>query len=245
MMSTKQSDVIHGVGYALKQTTNARFARAVMLILTEMGFSLVFPLVRRSMGERRLSFWYMSIMTGFALGMAALLEIYPLYIGIYLAIVWLAALYHMFEIQRKNFKGVLWHSLFHGHAVLEPLLVRLPSGKNFWAREIVLEPLLIMIIGKILYFTLDQGLGALISMSGVFMVIRGVTHYRQYREDLLDQKDNLIEAEYALSVFEGAPVEDTAGFTVPNVSQMRPADKQAVARSMLSEKDFATLSKQA
>lgn len=244
-MSAKQADAIHGVGYALKQTTNARFARALMLILTEMGFSLLFPLIKHNMGERRISFWYITIMSGFALALAIVMQINPTYMAIYLSAVYLASAYHTFEIQRKNYKGILWHSFFHGFSIFEPLLVRLPFGKNFWAREIFLEPLLIMLIGKAIYLFLDPGLGGLIGLSSMFMVIRGITLYRYHREEVLDQRDAMIEAEYALSVFEGASVQDTAGFTVPNVSQMRPADKQAVARSMLSEKDFATLSKQA
>ena len=244
-MSAKESDAIHGIRYAIGQTPNVRFVRALAIILTEMGFSLMFPILRYGMGERRISPFYITVMSGFALAMAALLKVNPFYISCYLFVLLIASGYHMFEIQRKNWNSELWHSRFHGFSTLEPLLKYLPFGKDFWAREIILEPLFIMLVGQIIYLLLDPGLGALISCSGGFMVVRGFTLYKLFREELLDQRDAMIEAEHAIEVFQGKTVHETAGFTVPNVSRMRPADRQAMARSMLSEKDFATLSTQA
>lgn len=233
-------DSINAVGEIV--TERAKGFRAFGLIMAELGFCMVMPWLRNRLGERFFSPFMIAVMTIFTFSVANMMNASPTYISAYVGLLVALSIYHLFVINRRNAKDEQWHTRYEGNFNIQPLVSKLPKGKSYWWCEGFYEPLLVLIIGLLINKFLDAGLGALFVFSAAWMVIRARFYYFLYREKLLDERDALIESEVKLDAVNGKPASETKGFIVKGVNTMKPNDKKAVARSMLSEKDFSEIS---
>ncbi len=232
-------DSINAVGEAINE--QAKGIRAFGLLIAELGFSMVMPWLRSGLGERYFSPFMVAVMAIFTLAIANVMKVNPTYIAIYVGLLVVLSIYHLFVINRRNARDEQWHTRYEGNFNIEPLISKLPKGTNYWWHEGFYEPVLVLIIGLIIRNFVDVGLGALFLFSSMWMIARSRYHYFLNRSKLLDERDALIESEVKLDAINGAPAAETKGFIVKGVNTMKPNDKKAVARGLLGEKDFSEM----
>jgi len=237
---SKPSDTINAVGHALNE--HARGFRAFGLFLADLGFSLTMPLLRRNMGERYFSPFLIAVMSIFAISLSLVFKVNPTFIGLYVGVIVLASLYHLYVIAKRNRRDEEWHTRYEGDFNIDVLVSKLPKGNDYWFKESVYEPLLVFITGLIVGNVVDAGLGAVFLFSAPWMILRSQYQRFLLRSAILDARDLRIESEQKISALNGEPAEDTKGYVVKNVNNMRPNDREALAKRMLDEKDFAALS---
>ncbi|MCU7807009.1 MAG: hypothetical protein KZQ73_03950 [Candidatus Thiodiazotropha sp. (ex Semelilucina semeliformis)] len=237
---SKPSDTINAVGHAL--TEQARGLRAFGLFFADLGFSLTMPLLRRNMGERYFSPFLIGVMSIFAITMSLVMKVNPTFISMYVGLIMLTSLYHLYVISKRNRRGEDWHSRGEGEFNIDVLVNRLPKGKDYWWKESFYEPLLVFVTGIIVGHFVDAGLGAVFLFSAPWMILRSQYQRLLIRSTILDARDLRIESEQKISALNGEPAEDTKGYVVKNVNNMRPNDREALAKRMLDEKDFSSLS---
>ena len=232
-------DPINQLGDVLNEY--ARGPRAVAMILAELGFCLVMPLLRRNMGERYFSMFFISVMSVFAYVTCMWLEVNPTATAIYLGILFTASIYHLIVIYRRNARDELWHTRFEGDFNIQPIVNLLPKGKNYWVAEGFYEPLLIISIGLLFQAYVDMSLGSIFIFSGFWMICRSRYLHMIYRQKILDERDSLIESQFQLAAINGNPPEETAGLVLKNAKEMKKSDKKAYASNRLDKTDFAKL----
>lgn len=233
-------DSINTVGEVINE--QAKGFRAFGLLIAELGFSMVMPWLRSSLGERYFSPFMIVVMTVFTFIIANLMKVNPTYIGWYVGLLVALSIYHLFVINRRNSRDEQWHTRYEGNFNIQPLVNKLPKGKNYWWCEGFYEPALVLILGLLIRSFVDAGLGTLFLFSGIWMIARSRYQYFLYRSKLLDERDALIESEVKLDAINGAPASETKGFIVKGVNSMKPNDKKAIARSLLGDKDFSEMS---
>jgi len=237
---SKPSDTINAAGHALNE--QARGLRAFGMFLADLGFSLVMPLLRRNMGERYFSPFLIAVMSIFAITMSLVFKVNPTFISVYVGVIIVTSLYHLFVIAKRNRRDDEWHTRYEGDFNIDVLVSKLPKGSNYWWRESFYEPLLVFVTGLIVGKFVDAGLGAVFLFSAPWMILRSQYQRLLLRSTILDARDLRIESEQKISALNGEPAEDTKGYVVKNVKHMRPNDREALAKRMLDEKDFASLS---
>lgn len=237
---SKPSDTINAVGHALNE--HARGFRAFGLFLADLGFSLTMPLLRRNMGERYFSPFLIAVMSIFAISLSLVFKVNPTFISVYVGVIVLTSLYHLYVIAKRNRRDEEWHTRYEGDFNIDVLVSKLPKGNDYWFKESVYEPLLVFITGLIVGNVVDAGLGAVFLFSAPWMILRSQYQRFLLRSAILDARDLRIESEQKISALNGEPAEDTKGYVVKNVNNMRPNDREALAKRMLDEKDFAALS---
>lgn len=239
-MIDQPKTTIHGVQQALRES--ARGTQAIILFVADLGFALMMPLLRRNFGENFFSPFLILVMGIFAIAMCAVFKVSPVFISIYLGIIAIASLYHSIVIAKRNRRDEEWYSWYEGDFNIEPLAKNLPKGNDYWFREIVYEPALVLLVGFFIGKLLDPGLGSVFLFSAPWMMLRSQYARMQHRKSILAARDQKIIAEQKLAAISGAPVDETKGYVVKNINNMRPHDKEALAKQMLDEKDFASLS---
>ncbi|MFL0809108.1 MAG: hypothetical protein K6L76_01715 [Agarilytica sp.] len=237
---SKPSDTINAAGHAL--TEQARGLRAFGLFLADLGFSLTMPLLRRNMGERYFSPFLIAVMSIFAITMSLVFKVNPTFISVYVGVIIVTSLYHLFVIAKRNRRDEEWHTRYEGDFNIDSLVGKLPKGKDYWWKESFYEPLLVFVTGIVVGHFVDAGLGAVFLFSAPWMILRSQYQRLLIRSTILDARDLRIESEQKLSALNGEPAGETKGYVVKNVSHMRPNDREALAKKMLDEKDFASLS---
>jgi len=237
---SKPSDSINTVGDVLNE--QARGFRALGIFFADLGFSLVMPLLRRNMGERYFSPFLISVMSIFAITMSLVMKVNPAFISVYVGVIIFTSLYHLYVITKRNRRDEEWHTRYEGEFNIDFLVNKLPKGKDYWWKESFYEPLLVFVTGIFFSNFVDTGLGGVFLFSAPLMILRSQYARMLFRATILDARDLRIESEQKLSALNGEPAEETKGYVVKNVKHMRPHDREALAKKMLDEKDFASLS---
>ena len=233
---SRPGDRINALGNALNDTANMRMARFFIGLFADLGFALVMPLLRRNMGERFFSPFLIILMSAFAIAMCKIMNVNTSYVAWYLVALWAVSAYHLFVIFRRNRKNEPWHTRFEGDFL--PIFSFLPKGKSYCFIEGFYEPLFVFIVGSIVQFGIDTGLGALFCFSAAWMVFRSRLRYMEYRTHVMNERDAMIEAQYTMDALNGKPASETRGFVVKGVNSMKSEDKKAIARTMLEPKEF-------
>ncbi len=231
---------IHAVGHALRES--ARGTTGAALFLSDLSFVHVMPFLRRNLGENYFSPFLILMMGIFVIGMSMVMKINPTFIAIYLGLLAVASIYHSLVIRKRNKNDEPFFSWGEGDFNIDPLVKKLPFGDDYWVKESVYEPLIVLVTGIVIHHLLDAGLGSLLMISAPMMTLRSLYAKSLNRKALLAARDQQILAEQKVSALQGKPSSETKGYIVKNVNNMRPHDKEALAKQMLNEKDFASLS---
>ena len=89
-------DSINAVGEVINE--QAKGFRAFGLLIAELGFSMVMPWLRSSLGERYFSPFMIAVMTVFTFIIANMMKVNPTYIGWYVGLLVALSIYHLFVI---------------------------------------------------------------------------------------------------------------------------------------------------
>ncbi len=129
---------------------------------------------------------------------------------------YLAALsFHKFQAWRISKKGVAWHSRSCG--IPYSFIYRLPYADDEFFVQKIHEPLALIIIGWLMLLIPGvRGVGGFVLTSGVARFLYLHEDEQKYRNKVLDQIDQTIEAETLKRTVEGTrSPKETKGFVVP------------------------------
>jgi len=104
--------------------------------------------------------------------------------------------------------------------------------------ESVYEPIFVLLVGIALYFGGMQNIAGLLVASSALMFLRSRYNYALYKTKILDERDAMIEAEFAMQALNGSPSKETKGFIIKGANSLDPQDKKAMGKRILSNDDF-------
>jgi len=179
--------------------------------------------IRKNIGERYISLLHtVGIVVVYMTLMIFTVSITPAFDTLLMHIFFLSSLvlvlYHVIKARLRHREEVEIHSYYGG----TPLPVEfIPIPENFF--RIYLEPILILIIGVLLFFlgqTIDDlyflyGFGIYLAFVGVLMFIKAQIEYHIQRNNYLDLLDKKIESDAISDVMKGKNPKDTKGFAIP------------------------------
>ncbi|GAB1257265.1 hypothetical protein NBRC116494_17670 [Aurantivibrio plasticivorans] len=236
---SKPTDSINTLGNAIEETT--RGPKAIGLFIADCGAALNLPFLKKDIGERMLSPFFVLVMSVVAIAMCHVMKVDPTIMVVYLGLLWGMTGYHLFSIYRRNKEDKPIHSRCPGDFVIAPLVKRLPKGTDYWWIDGFYEPLIVLLFGLLIRGLIDEGLGSILIICAPWLFLRSQYSRMLHRSKMLDEMDAYLESQYKLDAFNGKPASETAGVIVKNVNNMRPREKEALAKRMLDEKDFASL----
>lgn len=227
------NDSINQLGYILDEQTKG--IKSMIMILNDLGASLILPLIRRNFGERFFSGFYVVVMAIGALAACRLFKTDPFYVSLYLGVIALFSGWHLLVIRWRNKRREEFHTRYEGDML--PFIKYLPAGSNYWWAEGFYEPLLTFLTGICLQW-LDVGLGTLFMVSAFLMFIRSRFYYQEYRNKLLDERDRKIESECLMDAIHGKDAADNKGFIVKNAVNLSRNDKKAMMQRAGIKSEF-------
>jgi len=218
----EQSDLVQGYKFWIK------FA-------FDMGFALVMPILRRNFGERFFSFVMVLFMGAAVLVATSWFQLSGIPLYSYMATIAVLSAFHMLVIFMRNRKGHEWHTRYEGDFL--PFFQFLPKS-GYWMIESVYEPLFVLSIAIGFYFVEMQSLASLLAASSVLMFLRSRYNYGLYKTRILDERDAMIEAEYAMEALNGESSKETKGYVIKGAKSLNDQDKTALGKRILSSDEF-------
>jgi len=228
-------DTINALGESVNDMEQVKLARFVIKFILDMTFVLVMPFLRRNFGERFFSMTMVTFMVAGVTAMSAYLEKTgaPVY-GYMTAVIVLSA-FHLLVIFLRNRKGEQWHTRYEGDFL--PFFRFLPKA-GYWMIEGFYEPLFVLIAGGVVSYFTDPILAGVFYTIAIFMVIRSRYHYRIHKEQILDERDNMIESECKMQALQGKTAKETKGFIIKGAGALSDKDKLALGKKILPKDEF-------
>ncbi len=125
-----------------------------------------------------------------------------------------ASLFHRYEINDRNRRGVTWHSFSKGESWLYELdLSDIPFRLNDEVIHKWIEPALVGIAGGIAYL-FAPAVGIWLLISAVALTVNAQIDYHYERSVFLDARDGQVEARYLGDALSGRPASQTAGLVI-------------------------------
>ncbi len=235
---SKPQESINMLKDAMMHSPKISLFQGAGLFVMDTLSSLTLPLIRRKFGERFFSPFWVIVMMVATLAICSIYNVDIKIISIYMGILSLVCFYHFITIVIRNYRDEIWHTRFEGESIFSPLFRFLPKGTHHWWVESVYEPLIVFLLGTLVYLFLDPGLGSIFSLSSVAMLIRSRFRYWLWRQEILDERDLMIESEFKLAAINGQSSEESKGFIVKNAAHMKPSEKRAKARRMFTDEEM-------
>ena len=118
-----------------------------------------------------------------------------------------------------------------------PFFHVLPKA-GYWMIESVYEPLFVLSIGVMLNFLGMQNIAGLLVVSAILMFLRSRYNYALYKTKMLDERDAMIEAEYAMEAINGASSRETKGYVIKGATSLSKEDKTILGKRILPKDEF-------
>ncbi|VAW42592.1 hypothetical protein MNBD_GAMMA01-1377 [hydrothermal vent metagenome] len=229
------TDNINALNERLEQSELVQGYKFWIKFVLDMGFSLVMPILRRNFGERFFSpVMIVFVMTAVLIG-GGLAGLSGAQLNIYMMVVALLSVFHMSVIFMRNRKNQEWHTRYEGDFL--PFFHILPKS-GYWMIESVYEPLFVLSIGVMFSILGMHNIAGLLVFSAVLMLLRSRYNYALYRTKMLDERDAMIEAEFAMEAINGASSKDTKGYVIKGATSLSKEDKTILGKRMLPKDEF-------
>jgi len=198
----------------------------------------VFTLIRFNFGERFMTFinWFIGASMFSTFTLVAVLAGSPktmLWRLVWGPAVFICFLYHRWVIQKRNRRGVAWHS--HSDGISH--LTRIPLVRTYIPEEIIekwLEPALIFIVAWFMAHV-DRGFSTYLALVAIVLCMRAHLSFTMEREQALNVRDERIQSQFMGAVLADRPPEETAGFTI--AASNRILYKQEAAARLREDQD--------
>ena len=232
------TDGINAIHDGMKKQHKITLYRNLSIVVMDILSSLVLPLIRRGFGERFLSVFWVAIMMTATFFASWYWQVSYTATVFYMVVLAIACFYHWFIIFRRNKRDEIWHTRYEGQSNFLALFQRLPRGRQMTWVEGLYEPLAVYLIAFLLSLFVDAGLGGIFAVSATCLAIRARIRYQIMRQTMLDDRDQMIESEGMLDALNGAPAEDNNGLVIMDAEFMKPSEKRAKAKQVLTPEAF-------
>jgi len=229
------TDSINILHEAVEQSNVVQGYKFWINCVFDMGLALVMPINRRNFGERFFSFAIIVFMGASVLGASMFFGLEGMPLNIYLAGIVISSIIHLLVIFLRNRRGDQWHTRYEGDFL--PIFNILPKA-SYWVIDGFYEPLFVALIGLAFFFGGFESIAGLLTASSVLMFLRSRFNYGLHKTRILDQRDAMIEAQYAMEALNGEPPKQTKGYIVKGAKSLSQQDKTALGRDMLSNDTF-------
>ena len=230
------TDNINALQERLEQSELVQGYKFWIKFIFDMGFSLVMPILRRNFGERFFSFTMIFVMGAAVTGAAFFFGMSGTPLYAYMSLIALLSAIHLLVIFLRNRRGEQWHTRFEGDFL--PIFTILPKSSNYWVIESIYEPLFVLSIATGFLFVEMQNIAGLLAASALLMFARSRFNYGLHKTRILDQRDSMIEGEYAMEALNGSPSKETKGYIVKGAKALSEQDKTALGKKILSNDEF-------
>lgn len=236
---SKPLDGINALNYLIGKQPDITLYRNLSIVVMDVLCSLVLPLIRHNFGERFFSLFWVTIMMIATLLACWYWQVNHAIISIYMGLLFTASLYHLFVIIRRNRRDEIWHSRYEGDSNFLWVFRHLPKGNQLTWAEGLYEPLIVLIVASLLSVFVDYGLAGIFAVSAMCLAIRARIRHYIWRQGIIDDRDRMIESEGMLSALNGVPAGENNGLSVMDAGFLKPNEKRAKARQVLTPEMFA------